>query len=327
MAGDVLTTLRNSGALVAATGVKDGLVHTPVTPFGASEAIDFDTYGKVLDFHNAQRPGAIALPTDAGERFSLRDDERRALVEFAVERVSPTPVIVDVTLVGSGTAGGLASHAQEHGAKAVFATTPYFQRPPAHMVVEHFRQIAASTDLAVFLYSSPRTHKGGVKITQDTVEQLMEVSPNVVGYIDGSLHWMDFAWMRRATAKEDPDFVMLTDAEYLATSLPWGGDGALSPLSAIAPTMVNELYSLCSQQLYYEARELQLRVGQLALLFGRSATLPATLKAALAMLGRPVGDPRGPIAPLDAAATERLRAELTEIGVLGSEPEGWDYPA
>jgi dihydrodipicolinate synthase/N-acetylneuraminate lyase len=30
---------------------KPGLVHTPVTPFRRDQSIDFDAYGKLLEFH------------------------------------------------------------------------------------------------------------------------------------------------------------------------------------------------------------------------------------------------------------------------------------
>ncbi|HIW92589.1 MAG TPA: dihydrodipicolinate synthase family protein [Candidatus Corynebacterium avicola] len=317
-------TLQNTSALVDATGINNGLVHTPVTPFNDDETIDYDTLGKVLDFHQGQQPGAIALHLDAGERYSLRDDERKELVEFAVKRVVPTPVLVDVTVPGTAVAASLASHAQQAGAAGVIVTTPYFYRPPEDMLVEHFRQIAAATDLAVLLYSSPRTNKGGVGITQPMVEELIDLSPNVVGFIDGSLSWPNFMWLRKATLEKNPSFVMLPDAEYLSTSMTIGADGALSPLSAIIPGALGELYALCRDQRFNEARSLQQRVGQVSLLVRNTgASLPASIKAAMEILGRPTGTTRGPNLPLGAEETERLRAGLTELNVIGTEPEGW----
>jgi len=327
MAGEAARTLlptRDSSTIVEATGINNGLVHSPVTPFDTSGDIDFDLYGKVLDFHAAHQPGAVAILMDAGERFSLRDEERKTLVQYAVDRIGrKTPVIVDVTHVGSGISASFAAHAQEVGARGVLLSTPYFQRPPKHMILEHFRQIASATDLAVLLHSSPRTHKGEVRITQDMVATLLEDCPNIVGFIDGEMYWPTFTWLRRYTLQEDPNFLMFPDAEYLTTSMPIGANGSISPLSAIAPKLIGELYRTCREQDYFGARENQYRVSQLSQLIRKGASLPAKMKAAMALLGRPVGCPRQPNLPLPQAAVDDLRVGLTSLNIIGHEPEGW----
>jgi dihydrodipicolinate synthase/N-acetylneuraminate lyase len=43
----------------------------------------------------------------------------------------------------------------------------------------------------------------------------------------------------------------------------------------------------------------------------------------MALFGRPAGGVRLPLLDLDAAATERLRQGLTDLGLLGTEPHGW----
>ena len=45
-------------------------------------------------------------------------------------------------------------------------------------------------------------------------------------------------------------------------------------------------------------------------------TWPASLKAALALVGQPAGVPREPILPLDAETTAKLRSALENLGAL-----------
>jgi hypothetical protein len=60
------------------------------------------------------------------------------------------------------------------------------------------------------------------------------------------------------------------------------------------------------------------------ILAGRSGTsYPATINAALTILGRPCGHTRKPIQPLDADALKRLERELEALGMLRDEPHGW----
>ena len=113
-----------------------GLLHTPVTPFTRGHAIDFDRYAKLIEFHLANGADGLALPMHAGESVSLSDGERRALVEFAIKHVNDRkPIIAHVSETGTAIATALARHAEEQGASAIVATTPYYWTPPAGMVL------------------------------------------------------------------------------------------------------------------------------------------------------------------------------------------------
>src|SRR5262245_57173997 len=115
------------------------LVHTPVTPFTGSRAIDYDRYGELIEFHIANGADALALPMHAGESVSLPDGERRALLEFAIKCVNGRkPVIAHVSETGTRIAAALARHAEDAGAAAIVATTPYYWTPPPAMVLELF---------------------------------------------------------------------------------------------------------------------------------------------------------------------------------------------
>ncbi|MGZ5845515.1 MAG: dihydrodipicolinate synthase family protein, partial [Xanthobacteraceae bacterium] len=138
-----------------------GLVHTPVTPFTRERGIDFDRYAKLIEFHLASGADALALPMHAGESVSLADGERRALVEFAVKQVNGRkPVIAHVSETGTAIAAALARHAEERGATAIIATTPYYWTPPAAMVLEHFVRIGAAVNIPFFLYNAPEEMQG-----------------------------------------------------------------------------------------------------------------------------------------------------------------------
>src|SRR3974390_1467858 len=132
------------------------LAHSPVTPFSHEGAIDFELYGRLIDFHSENGAQSLALPMHAGESVSLRDDERRRLVEFAIAHVKGRrPVIAHVSEAGTGMAAALARHAREAGAAAVVATTPYYWTPPAAMVIEHFSQIGSAVKIPFLVYNAP----------------------------------------------------------------------------------------------------------------------------------------------------------------------------
>jgi len=96
-----------------------GLVHTPVTPFTREARVDFDVYGKLIEFHLRQGAESLALPMHTGESVSLTDEERQKLLELAIKQVKGrVPVIAHVSDSGTAIAAERARHAEQAGARA-----------------------------------------------------------------------------------------------------------------------------------------------------------------------------------------------------------------
>ena len=90
-----------------------GLVHAPVTPFTRAGRVDFEVYGRLIEFHLRHGADALALPMHAGESVSLTETERRALIEHAVKQVrGRVPIVVHVSDAGTGIAAAHARHAE-----------------------------------------------------------------------------------------------------------------------------------------------------------------------------------------------------------------------
>ena len=256
-----------------------------------------------------------------GESVSLRDGERRHLVEFAVAHVNGrVPVIVHVSETGTGLAVALARHAQQAGAAAVVATTPYYWTPPPAMVAEHFFQIGAAVDLPFLLYNAPEEMQG-TRVTAELCRGLIAKLPNFAGVVDLSLDWQFMIELMTDAPRLNPSFQLISGTELMVSSAAIGATGMFAPLAAIAPRLVHQLYGLCRQEKLFEARKAQ---EQLAAL--RQAVKPggvASLKAAMRAMGRDCGEPRPPVLPLNPASYQRLVSNLDAIPSPGAEPRGW----
>ncbi len=149
-----------------------GLVHTPVTPFSRDSRIDFDLFGKLIEFHLRNGAETLAVPMHAGESVSLTDEEQRALFKFTVKQVNKRiPIIAHVSDSGTGIAAARARHAEEAGAAAIIATTPYYWTPPPAMILEHFAQIGSAVNIPFFIYYTPG-EMGGTKLSTELVLKL-----------------------------------------------------------------------------------------------------------------------------------------------------------
>jgi 4-hydroxy-tetrahydrodipicolinate synthase len=297
-----------------------GLIHAPLTPFAADRGIDFDLYGKMLGFHLRHGAQALAVPMHAGESVSLTDDERRALIKFAVEHAGKVPVIAHVSDAGTGIAVGLARYAQSAGAAAIVATTPYYWTPPPAMIVEHLFQIGSAVDLPFFVLNAPEDMAGS-RINAALAGKLIEKLPNFAGVIDASLDWQFMIELLTDAARVRPDFALLTGTELMVSASAIGARGMVSALSVVAPTLMRRLFDLCRAQKLFEARALQQDAAALRQMLKAGGV--AALKGAARAMGRDCGITRPPLLPLDGSAEKALAANLETLPALRDEPRGW----
>jgi len=218
-----------------------GLVHTPVTPFTRDRAINWELYGKLLDFHLANGAEALALPMHVGESVSLSDAEQRKLTAFAVERVKGrVPIIAHVSDAGTSVAASRAVNAQQAGARAVVMTTPYYWTPPPGMLLEHFAQVGAAVTVPFYVWFAP-DEMAGPKITTELVLKLIERLENFAGVVDSSLDWQFQINVLSNAQRVRPDFQLLAGTEYMISAGANGAASMFSVLAGIAPALVKRL--------------------------------------------------------------------------------------
>ncbi len=298
-----------------------GLVHTPLTPFAADGRIDFERYGALLDFHLRHGADALAVPMHAGESVSLSDEEKRALIRFAIRHAgSRAPVVAHVSDAGTGIAAALAGFAQDAGAAAIVATTPYYWTPPPAMIVEHFAQIGSAVTIPFFVLNAPGDMAGS-KINTALALKLLERLPNFAAIVDDSLDWQFMIELLTEVPRVRRDFNLLAGNELLVSAASIGARGMFSALAVIAPKLVRRLFDLCRAQKFFEARTLQEDAAALRQILKPGGV--AALKAAARIMDRDCCTPRSPLLPLDVAAEKKLAAQLDALPALAEEPRSW----
>lgn len=299
-----------------------GVIGTPVTPFTETGAVDLAALERICDFLIARGVHGLALPMHTGESLNLTMSERSQLAEAAVAAAGGRlPVFAHVSLPGTDQVIELAQHAEKAGAAAVIVVTPYHWRPPRAALLAHFTAVARAVSIDVLAYNFPS--RLGVGIDADLLADLIGQCSNFAGVKDASYEMQSFTEACARTSALRPGFAMMTGVEYLLTSMPVGGAGCFSPSAAIAPGLVRSLYEACRDGDLDRARPLQYQMSALWHLL-RETGYPASVKAAMAMFGRPAGGVRLPLLDPDEQAADRLRRGLADLCLLDTEPHGWD---
>lgn len=298
-----------------------GLVHIPVTPFKADQSVDFDTYAKILEFHIKNGADALALPMPQGEDISLTDIEQRKLLEFAMKQVNGrVPVIAHISDPGTTIAIDRAHHAEQLGVAAIASHPPYFWHPKPAMVAEHLIQIGAATKLPFFI-CTPIVEDAGTHLTAEIILDVLKRLDNVAGVVDASMRFVFMVELLSLGREIRPELQLLAGTDFMVSNGVVGGMGAFSPLASVAPKLARQLYDMCTNQQFTQARKLQEDMGLLHHTLKLAGF--AGLKTALQAMGRGCGIPRLPVSSLGEAEASRLAAQVAAMPFLKAEPRGW----
>jgi 4-hydroxy-tetrahydrodipicolinate synthase len=289
-----------------------GLWVPVVTPFTADDDVDVDALarlaGRLLD---DGATGLVVLGT-TGEPATLTATERRTVVETCagVCRDRSRPFIV-----GAGTNSTRATidevgdrAATVPDAAALLVVVPYYTRPSAAGIVDHYRAVAAASPLPIVAYNIPyRTGRG---LGADALLALAAI-PNVLGVKQavGALDRDTLAVLRDRPAGFH---VLAGDDAYVAPLTLMGGAGAIA---ASANLRTPELAALVAAGLAGDVATARALAGDLleTVDAGFAEPSPAVFKAALAARGEIAsGHVRAPLTSASAAATAALLATLDQ---------------
>ncbi|MGE0559730.1 MAG: dihydrodipicolinate synthase family protein [Burkholderiales bacterium] len=301
--------------------VLKGVMQSTVTPLKEDFSPDLATFEKLVEFHVRTGATAIAWPHHKAESLNLTIAERKKFAEVAVKvTAGRVPVSIHVSALAVEDTMVLTRHAEQIGADAILAITPYFWNPSPQALYDYFVRVGTATGLPLIAYNSP-SYLEGVEITGDLTRRLIERLPNFVAMKEASFDSGKFLEISRVALALRPDFSMIAGVEFLLPSVPLGGAGSYSSAGAICPNLCTELYASCVAGNWPRARELQYKLAQLWDLFRDQ--YPSSLKGGMVIMGRPVGPTRPPLPTATRERQDHIHEQLGALGILDSEPHGW----
>ena len=280
-----------------------------VTPFKQSMEVDFEAYGRLIDFHLEKGTDGIVPCGCTGEAATLSHDEQKRCIRFTVERVAGrVPVVAGTGSNNTAEAVGLTKYAAEAGADGALLITPYYNKPTAAGQIAHYRAVAAAVDIPIMLYNVPG--RTGVKMEPATVAELSR-TPNITSIKEAC-----------GSVDQVTQIISLCNITVLSgddsLTLPMMAVGATGVVSVAANVAPAEVAALCRQAAagdFAAARETHYKLA--ALFKGLFIeTNPMPVKAALARMGLIENVLRLPLVPLTASRQGELDAILKDLAIL-----------
>jgi 4-hydroxy-tetrahydrodipicolinate synthase len=285
-----------------------GLIVAPLTPFTTDLAVDEPALQRQIDYVITEGGATmvVAAGVETQEYTYLSLEQRRALIHRTVEFVAGrVPVMVGISHPSFRTAVELAHDAERLGAAAVQLLAPLrpFAGPPSQSdLIAYFEAVARETALPITLYLNPGP--GADVSIADTIAlarlpsiQLIKESSRDLARVSRLIVEIDRAGHAR----------YFTTMQMLLASLMLGGSGATMPPPG--SEIARHVIAAFMAKDFERAAEVQ---SQFALFPSRwmHRGLAPVMKAALNLIGIPVGEPYPPYAPLTREEVASLAAVL-----------------
>jgi 4-hydroxy-tetrahydrodipicolinate synthase len=295
-----------------------GVVTALVTPFRADERIDFNAWQPIIDVQVASGVDGLLAIGGQGEFFSLEEEERTVALRFCRQAVGGRVALYGhVGAVSTRATIQLAQKAEAEGIDYAVVVTPYYLRPSADELVQHYLDICRAVRIPVRAYNIPE--RTGVELPPASVRRIAQACENFIGLKDSSGR-VDQIPELAAIATGRPFSVFIGRDHLILEALERGAAGAVTACANVAPRTFVELHRAFREGRREEAARLQALIQPLREAFALH-TFPSVVKAAMEMIGLPAGPCRKPVGPLPPEARARLASVLDALREAGYLPE------
>lgn len=283
-----------------------------VTPFDKNLEVNYDMAAKLAEYLLEQGNDGIVVNGTTGESPTLNDDEKVQMFRTVKQTVGERAVVIAGT--GSNDTHHsieLTQKAAECGVDGIMLVVPYYSKPSQEGLYQHFKTVAAATDLPIILYNIPG--RCGTNLAPETVVRLANDVPNIVAIKEASGNLDQIARLKTMCPA---DFAIYSGDDSLTLPiLSIGGAGIISVVAHVAGKDLRKMVDAYFAGNVAEAQEINMKLYDIfKTMFITSNPVP--VKYALNRIGINVGGVRLPLFEANDAEKAKIDASLSNLGLL-----------
>ena len=285
--------------------------YTPtVTAFDAQGNLDPAGNRAVLDHVIDGGVDGVVVMGSTGEFASMREADKRALIDLTVEHVAGrAEVIMGTACMRVDDTIELSNYALDAGVDAVMVIGPWYFALEDAAVEAYFCEVAAGVRGDLYLYNFPA--RTGYSISPEVTARVVRKHPNVVGYKDTVLEVGHTRRLLTTLRPEFPDFRVLAGFdENLAHVVASGGAGVIGGLSNVFPEVCSAYTDAVNAQDFVQIARTQRVIDRLMGLYEIASPFIPIVKKAMTLRGVAIGETS--LAPHQSATPEQT-ARVVEI--------------
>ena len=290
-----------------------GVYPALITPFTKDDEVDAAGLKRMVEYVEEGGVAGIVPCGTTGESATLSHEEHKRVIDIVVANAK-VPVIAGTGSNNTREAVELTRYAADAGAEACLLITPYYNKPNARGLKEHFRQIGDSADIPLILYNIPS--RTGLNMSAETMVEIAAEVESVKGVKEASGNLKQVGAIIKLAKERGLDFTVVAGDDFLTLPImSLGGKGVISVAANIAPQPMSEMVNAMLSGDIEKAKEINLRLFPLfeAMFL---ETNPIPVKRAAELMGLPAGHVRLPLGRLSEENEQKLRQVLHELDMI-----------
>ncbi len=282
-----------------------------ITPMHADGSVNYDEFGKFIDWQIENGTDAIIVCGTTGESSTLKVVEHNEAIKWCVKYVNGrVPVIAGTGSNSTACAIEISKEACEAGADALLLVTPYYNKTSQRGLIAHYTAIHDATNLPIILYNVPS--RTGLNIAPETALELSKL-PRINGIKEASGNLEQVAKIKELCGDELNIWSGNDDQIYDLMEL--GGKGVISVLSNIAPQETHDIVAKYLDGDKDGSKELMDKYMKLAKAMFVDVN-PIPVKEAVSMIGFNAGPVRLPLIEMDDKNKTYVKETMAEYGLI-----------
>lgn len=283
-----------------------------ITPFNEDETVNYDMLGELIERQIAGSTDAIIVCGTTGEPATMTEDEKLAVIRYAVEKTAGRiPVIAGTGGNATSVVIDFSKKAEALGVDGLLVVTPFYNKATQNGLYAHYKEVAKAVSLPIIMYNVPS--RTGCNIAPETAVRLARDCENIVGIKEASGNISQVAKLAKQ-AGGILDIYSGNDDQVIPI-LSLGGIGVISVLSNVAPKAAHDMVMEYLGGDRKKAAALQLDYLDLInALFCEVNPIP--VKGAMNLMGYNVGKLRLPLTEIEDAHRELVKKCLKEAGLI-----------
>ncbi len=286
-----------------------GLGIALITPFTEDGAVDYEALSRLIDYQLDNGADFLCILATTGETPCLSLAER-AQIKSAIVRQVAGRVPILIGCGGNNTAAVVEElkNGDFSGIDGILSVCPYYNKPSQEGLYQHFKAVAAATELPVVLYNVPG--RTGINLKPETTCRLAKDCKNIVAIKEasGSLEQVD------EIIKYKPnDFEVISGDDALTfPMIACGAVGVISVIGNALPKEFSRMIRLEFNGEFEAAQKIHHKFTDLySLLFVDGN--PAGVKALLTEMGFIKNQLRLPLVPTRVTTLQKISSIIKEL--------------
>lgn len=288
-----------------------GAMTALITPM-KDGTVDHDSYARLIRRQIDNGIDIVVPVGTTGESATLTHEEHRACINTAVRvcKGTNTKVLAGAGSNATAEAVSLAQFAQEAGADAVLAVTPYYNKPSQEGLYQHYKAIAEAVHIPVMLYNVPG--RTAVDMQADTVIRLFDDFENITSIKEAT------GSMERCVEllSKRPDLIVISGDDAINYPLMANGaKGTISVTANLLPNMIADTVHKALKGDFLGAKKVNDELYTItASMFCESNPIP--VKASMFLAGLiPTLEYRLPLVSPSEASIETLKSAMSKYKI------------